>query len=152
MQITPYLSLEGRGEEAIKFYQKVLGAKVEMLMRFKDNPEPQPGMTPPGSENKILHAHLKIGDQSLMLSDGRCGGKAVFQGINLSLTVKTDKDAEAKFKALSDGGHIGMPMASTFFASRFGILADKFGVHWMVLTGAPAKQPAAARPAMKAKK
>ena len=109
MQITPYLSLDGRCEEAIKFYEKTLGAKVGMMMRFKDSPEPQSGMAPPGNDNKIMHAHLTVGGHSLMMSDGRCGGKPVFQGITLSLAVKTDKEAEKLFKALGKDGQVQAP-------------------------------------------
>ena len=140
MKLTPYLFLDGRAEDAITFYQTALGATIEMLMRFKENPDPQPGMSLADHAEKIMHAHLMIGANALMLSDGRCGGHPVFQGTALSLTVDTDAEAEHVFKALSDGGQIQMPMTSTFYASRFGMAADKFGVNWMVLTSAPAEK------------
>jgi PhnB protein len=105
-----------------------------MLMRFKDNPEPhQPGMVPPGSENKVMHASFRIGDSTLMASDGRCLGKPNFQGFALSVTVPSDAEADRLFAALGDGGQVQMPMAKTFFSSRFGMVADRFGVSWMII-------------------
>jgi PhnB protein len=134
MQVQPYLFLGGRCEEAIEFYKKTLGAKVEMMMRFKEAPEPHPpGMIPPGSENKILHSAFKIGDTTVMASDGRVQGKPKFEGFSLSITAKNDAEAEKLFAALGDGGQVQMPMAKTFFSSRFGMVADRFGVGWMVV-------------------
>ena len=107
-----------------------------MLMRFKDSPEPQqPGMVPPGSENKVMHASFRIGDSTLMASDGRCLGKPNFQGFSLSITVPNDAEAERLFAALGDGGQVQMPMTKTFFSSRFGMVSDRFGVSWMVIVG-----------------
>jgi PhnB protein len=135
MQIQPYLFFEGRAEEAIEFYKKAIGAKVEMMMRNNESPDkPPPGMLPAGSENKIMHAALKIGDTQLMLSDGRCSGKPSFKGVSVSLSVTNEKDAERFFKGLSEGGQVHVPLAKTFFSPRFGMLADKFGVSWMVMT------------------
>src|SRR5438093_209379 len=86
MQVQPYLFFDGRCEEAVEFYRSKLGAEVTMLMRFKDSPEPpQPGMVPPGSENKVMHASFRIGDTTVMASDGRCLGQPTFQGVSLSL-------------------------------------------------------------------
>ena len=134
MQVQPYLFFDGRCEEALNFYSKAVGAKVEMLMRFKDAPEkPQPGMVPPGSENKVMHSSFKIGDTQVMASDGRCQQKPSFQGFSLSITAKNDAEAETLFKALGDGGQVQMPLAKTFFASKFGMVADQFGVNWMVI-------------------
>lgn len=136
--VQPYLFFEGRCEEAIEFYRGALGAEVIMLMRFKDNPEPpQPGMCPPASGEKIMHATLRIGENMVMASDGRCTGRPAFQGFSLSLTVRTEAEAERLFTALADGGQVQMPLAKTFFSSRFGMVADRFGVLWMVLV-APA--------------
>jgi PhnB protein len=130
----PYLFFNGRCEEAIEFYRKALGAEVEMLMRFKDSPEPpQPGMHPPGSENKVMHAGLRIGENSVMASDGRCTGKLNFDGFALSLRVKTEAEADRLFTALADGGRVQMPLAKTFFSPRFGMVTDRFGVLWMIL-------------------
>jgi PhnB protein len=134
MQVQPYLFFDGYCEEAIEFYKKALGAKVEMLMRFKDSPEPaQPGMHPPGSENKVMHATLRIGETTVMASDGHCKGKPSFQGFSLSVTAANDAEAERLFAALGNGGQVQMPLAKTFFSSRFGMVADRFGVGWMVI-------------------
>jgi PhnB protein len=137
MQAQPYLFFDGRCEEAIEFYRKALGTEEIMLMRFKDSPEPhQPGMVPPGSENKVMHASFRIGNTTLMASDGQCIGKPSFQGFSLSLTVAYEAEAERLFASLADGGQVRMPLAKTFFSSRFGMVADRFGVGWMVLVAA----------------
>ena len=134
MRVQPYLFIDGRCEEAINFYVKVLGAKVEVLMRYKDSPEPpQPGMCPPNSEDKIMHAAFKIGETTVMASDGRCQGKPSFQGFSLSVNAANDAEAEKLFAALGEGGQVQMPMSKTFFSSRFGMVADRFGVSWMVI-------------------
>lgn len=133
MNVQPYLAFEGRCDEAIAFYQKAIGAKVEMLMRFKEAPDQS--MVTPANAEKVMHAALRAGDAMLLMSDGRCTGSANFHGIALALSVPTDADAERIFGALSDGGKVNMPLAKTFFASRFGMLSDKFGVGWMVLVG-----------------
>jgi PhnB protein len=134
MHIQPYLFFDGRCEEAIEFYKRTVGAKVEMLMRFSDNPEPpQPGMCPPGSENKVMHACIRIGETAVMASDGRCMGKPSFQGFSLSLTVKDEAEADRLYAALGDGGQVQMPLAKTFFSPRFGMVGDRFGVSWMII-------------------
>ena len=134
MQVQPYLFFDGRCEEAIEYYRRAVGAEVTMLMRFKESPEPQsPGAVPPGSENKIMHASFRIGDSTVMASDGRCLGRPAFQGFSLSLTVSDDAEAERRFAALAEGGQVQMPLAKTFFSSRFGMVADRFGVSWMVV-------------------
>ena len=137
MDVTPYLFLDGRCEEAIAFYQTALGAKVTRSMRFRDNPDKQHGKAPPDSDDKIMHAHVTVGNSAILMSDGHCTGKPVFQGFALSLAVESDAKAETIFAALSDGGQAQMPMTTTFFASRFGMVADKFGVSWMVMTESP---------------
>jgi PhnB protein len=137
MLVQPYLFFDGRCEEAIEFYRSRLGAKVEMLMRFKESPEPpQPGMVPPGSEEKVMHASFRIGDTTVMASDGRCLGEPSFQGFSLSLTVPDEAAAQRLFTALGDGGQVQMPLSKTFFSPRFGMVADRFGVSWMVLVAA----------------
>jgi PhnB protein len=133
MDVQPYLFFDGRCEEALEFYKKALGAEVKVLLRFKDNPEPQPGMMPPGAENKVMHANFRIGDTEMLASDGRCLGQPKFQGFSLSLWAKTEGEADKKFAALADGGQVQMPLAKTFFSPRFGMVADKFGIGWMVL-------------------
>lgn len=129
-----YLFFDGRCEEAIEFYRRAIGAEVKMMMRFKDSPEPpKPGMHPPGSDNKVMHASLRIGETSVMASDGCCTGKPNFQGFSLSLTVSTEAEADRLFAALADGGQVQVPLAKTFFSPRFGMVTDRFGVLWMIL-------------------
>jgi PhnB protein len=133
MQVQPYLFFDGRAEEALEFYKKAIGAKVEMMMKYKDSPAKE--HTPPGGENKIMHACMKIGDTQVMASDGHCAGNAKFEGFSLSLGAKDDAEADKFFNALADGGQVRMPLGPTFFAQRFGMVADKFGVGWMVIAG-----------------
>jgi PhnB protein len=134
MQVQPYLYFEGRCEEAIEFYRKVLGAEVTMLMRYKDSPEPsQPGMMPAGAENKVMHSSFKIGETMVMASDGLCSGKPDFKGVSLTIMVSNDNEAERLFAALGEGGQVQMPLSKTFFSSRFGMVADRFGVSWMII-------------------
>jgi PhnB protein len=133
MQIQPYLFFDGRAEEAAEFYRARLGAEITMLMRNKDSPDkPPPGMLPPNSENKVMHMALKIGDAIVLASDGNCAGKPAFQGFSLSLTVKDEAEAGRLFAALADGGKVQMPLGKTFFSPSFGMVADRFGVAWMV--------------------
>ena len=131
MQVTPYLMFDGRTEEAIEFYKKALGATVEMMMRFKDSPDKS--MCAAGADNKVMHSCLKIGDTAVMASDGRNTGKPDFKGISLSLNAKDEAHADQMFKALGEGGQVQMEMTKTFFAKRFGMVADKFGVSWMII-------------------
>ena len=128
MQLQPYLFFEGRCEEAVEFYRDTLGAKVKMLMRCKESPEP----CPPGTEDKVLHASLRIGETTVLVSDGRCLGERNFQGFALTLTVSDESEAERLFAALGNGGQVHMPMTKTFFSPRFGMLTDRFGVSWMI--------------------
>jgi len=132
MFIQPYLFFDGRCDEAIEFYKKTLGAEVAMLMRWKDSPDKS--MCTPANENKVMHSSVRIGDTTLMASDGRNTGNPNFQGFALSINAKHEADADKLFAALSDGGKVTMPMAKTFFSPRFGMLADKFGVSWMAIT------------------
>ncbi len=135
MQAQPYLFFDGRCEEAAAFYRKALGAEVTMLMRFKDSPETcESGMTQPG--DKVMHMSLRIGDSTVLASDGNCQGKPSFEGFSLSLTARDDAEAERLFASLAEGGQVQMPLAKTFFASSFGMVADRFGVSWMVYVAA----------------
>jgi PhnB protein len=90
-------------------------------------------MVPPGAENKVMHSCIRIGDTAVMASDGRCMGKPSFQGFSLSLTAPNEGEAERLFATLGDGGQVQMPLAKTFFSPRFGMVADRFGVSWMVV-------------------
>jgi PhnB protein len=133
-KVETYLFFDGRCEEAIEFYQRTLGAEVIMMMRFKDSPEPpQPGMCPPGSDNKIMHASFRISETTVMASDGRCTAKPSFQGFSLSITMPNEAEADRVFAALANGGQVQMPLTKTFFSPRFGMATDRFGVSWMVI-------------------
>ena len=133
MQIQPYLSFNGRCDEAIAFYCATLGAEQVMLMRFRDAPVPlDPALVPPDMADKVMHARLRIGESVLLLSDGGCSGEAGFQGFALTLTVPDEAVADRRFAALAEGGKVQMPLAKTFFSPRFGMLQDRFGVGWMV--------------------
>jgi PhnB protein len=133
MQIQPYLFFDGRCEEALEYYRRSLGAETTQLLRFKDSPEAcESGTIPPGSENKVMHTSFRIGDTTLMASDGNCQGRPRFQGFSLSLTVPNEAEAERLFNSLADGGQVQMPLAKTFFSPRFGMVADRFGVSWMI--------------------
>ena len=131
MQIQPYLSFDGRCEEAIEYYRGALGAQVETLMRWKECPMPNEGARPP--DDKVMHARLRIGDAIVMASDGRSTGHPKFEGITLSLNVANDDEAKRKFAALAEGGQVQQPLTQTFFSSSFGMLTDRFGVPWMVV-------------------
>ncbi len=131
MQVQPYLFFDGRCDEALEFYKKAVGAKVGMLMRFKDSPDPT--MCNPGSENKVMHSQFQIGDTTVLASDGRNQGQPKFDGFALTIAATDEAEADKIFAALSDGGKVTMPMTKTFFSPRFGMLADKFGVGWMIL-------------------
>ena len=131
--IQPYLFFGGRCEEAIEFYRKALGAEVDMVMRFKDSPEPTPpGMLAPGFENKVMHSSFRVGSNTIMASDG-CGKEAPgFHGISLSLSVADEAAAKRAFNALADGGKVEMPLTKTFWSPCFGMLEDRFGLGWMI--------------------
>ena len=134
MKIEPYLFFDGRCEEALAFYKSAIGAETTTLMRYSESPEPTPpGMLPPGSGNKVMHALVKIGDANVMASDGNCRGHPRFEGVSLALSVPDDATARKRFDALAAGGHVDMPLTRTFFSSSFGMLHDRFGVGWMVM-------------------
>jgi PhnB protein len=133
MTIQTYLFFEGSCEAAVDFYKRAVGAQVEMLMRYRDAPDPATrSMVAAGNDDKIMHAAIRIGDSVVMASDGRCSGGADFRGFSLSLAVKTPAEAERAFAALSEGGRVDVPLAKTFWAPLFGMLTDRFGVRWMV--------------------
>ena len=135
MIVQSYLFFEGRCEEALAFYREALGAEVTALMRFKDCPDPMPeGMVPPGSGEKVMHASFRIGESEVLASDGNCRGQPSFNGASLALTVADEAEAGRLFAALEKGGQVQMPLGPTFFSPRFGIVADRFGVSWMIVT------------------
>ena len=134
MQVQSYLNFDGRCEEALEFYRNAVGANVKCMMRFDESPEPcDPNMVPPGSEKKIMHASFAVGETELLASDCSCQGQPKFQGVSLALSAASVAEAERFFAALGNGGQVQMPLTKTFFAPRFGMVADKFGVSWMVL-------------------
>ncbi len=134
MRVQPFLSFDGRCEEALNFYKSALGAEILGMMRFKDSPlPPDPEARPPGSGDKIMNASLRIGDSVLMASDGHCGGAPEFKGVSLSLTLPDAVEANRIFAALSNGGEVLAPMTETFFAQSFGMVTDRFGLSWLVL-------------------
>ena len=128
--VQPYLFFGGRCEEALELYRSAVAAEVEILSRFKDAPEP--GMTQPGMENKVMHASFRVGETLLMASDGSGDGQLRFEGFSLSIIVPDEEKAEKIFNALADGGKITMLLEKTFWAPKFGMLEDRFGVGWMV--------------------
>lgn len=139
MQIKTYLDFNGRCEDAIEFYKKTMGAQVTMIMRFKEAPEAGEGCAgvPPSSENKVMHCSFRIGSTEIMATDGYCQGKTEFKGFSLTHEVADEAEADRVFAALGDGGQIQMPLAKTFFSPKFGMVADRFGVSWMVLVATP---------------
>jgi len=134
-QIQPYAFFEGRCQEALDYYRRALGAEVTALMRYKESPDP--GMIQPGSEDKVMHASFRVGETTVLASDGRCGGQPSFQGFALSLTAANEAEADRLFGALVDGGQVTMPLTTTFFSPRFGMTTDRFGVSWMVYVAPP---------------
>jgi PhnB protein len=137
MEVQAYPFFHGRCEEAIGFYKRTLGSEVLMLMRFKDSPEPpQSDMFPPGSDDKIMHASFRIGETTVMASDGHCLQRPSFQGFSLALTVPNEAEAERLFTALDDDGQVQQPLIKTFFSPRFGMVTDRFGVSWMIVVAA----------------
>lgn len=132
-RIHPYLFFSGRCEEALEYYQRTIGAQVEMKMRFQESPDPVPeGRLQPGFENKIMHASFRVGDMTIMASDG-CDDKTSFSGFRLVLSVGSEDDANRIFNALAEGGQVDMPLTPTFWSPCYGMVTDKFNVGWMVM-------------------
>jgi PhnB protein len=135
MKLHTYLNFGGNCEEAFRFYEKHLGGKILMMMRYADQPDPQ--NAPPGTEKYILYLNMAIGETQLMGSDVPPDRFQPMRSVYLSLDVDSSAEAERIFKLLSEGGEVFMPMAETFFAHRFGMLRDKFGTSWMILHQKP---------------
>ena len=130
--VQPYLFFGGHAEEALEFYKTALGAEVEMLMRFNESPEPPPpGTVPPGFENKIMHGSMRVGETTIMVSDG-CDEESQISGFSLALSDESEAEVRRMFEALADGGIVEMPLDQTFWSPLFGMLTDRFGVGWMV--------------------
>ena len=130
MRIDPYLFFEGNCEEAFKFYAKVLGGKIEAMLTHEGTPAAE--HTPPEWLHKILHARLLVGDQALMASDAPPGRQEPMSGFSVTLDVPTVEDADRIFGALAEGGSVRMPLEETFWAKRFAMLTDRFGINWML--------------------
>lgn len=123
----------GRCEEAIQFYQSKLGAKLDMMLRFDQSPDPvPPGMLQAGFETKVMHASITINGVPLMMSDG-CDDKSSFAGFSLAMTAADEAAAHVAFNALADGGQVSMPLGPTFWSPCYGMVQDRFGLSWMVL-------------------
>ncbi|KRE92518.1 3-demethylubiquinone-9 3-methyltransferase [Frateuria sp. Soil773] len=139
MQIQPYLFFDGRCEEAIAYYREALSAELVMLMHYSDGPEGTEGCAgdEPPPPDKVMHACLQVGQTQLLASDGFAGGNPEFKGISLSIAAADDAEAKRLFDALADGGQVQQPLAETFFATSFGMVADRFGVSWMIVAGKP---------------
>ena len=134
MHIEPYLMFNGQAEQAIAFYRQALGAELLMMMRMKEAPEKPPeGCMPPGSDDLVMHAALRIGQTQFMLSDGMSRDGPKFEGVTLSISVADEAEARRTFDALAEGGQVNMPLGKTFFSPCFGMVADRFGVSWMVI-------------------
>jgi PhnB protein len=136
MQLNPYLTFNGRCEAAFKFYEKVLGGKIEAMMTYGSSPMAE--QTSPEWRNKIMHARLSIGDKILMASDAPPDRYEAMKGIMVTLGVDDPGEAERIFRALSENATVQMPIQETFWARRFGMLVDQFGTPWMVNCEKPA--------------
>ena len=130
MQVNPYIFFNGNCEAALTYYQKVLGARIEDLIRYESGPADMP--TPPEWKQKVMHARITIDGEVLMASDAPPGHFNQPQGFAVSLQVQNPGDAALRFRQLSDGGTVTMPFGKTFFSNGFGMCIDKFGTPWMV--------------------
>ena len=135
--VQSYLNFDGCCEEALEYYKKALGAEVEMIVRFKDNPDKDKCPTDASNDNKIMHTSFRIGSTTVMASDGHSAGKPEFKGFSLSLSLATEADVDKFFGALADGGKVEMPPSPTFWSPRFGMVTDRFGINWMVMACQP---------------
>ncbi len=130
MKVNAYLMFDGNCEAAFKFYEKAVGAKTVVKMTFGDTP--MAGEMPADWRGKWVHARMQVGDQVVMASDAPPGRYEAPKGMSINLSFEQPTEADRIFKALSDGAKVTMPIQETFWAQRFGMLVDKFGVPWMV--------------------
>ncbi len=133
MQLVPHLNFSGQCEEAFKFYEGSLGGKIQFMMTYADSPMAE--RMPPEWRKKIIHATIRIGDALVMGADAPPDHFQKPQGFSMSLEIKEPTDAERLFQALAEGGQVTMPIQKTFWAQRFGMLVDRFGIPWMINCG-----------------
>jgi PhnB protein len=132
--VQPYLFFGGRCQEALDYYAARAGAEIGMVMHFDQSPDPVPeGMLQPGFEKKVMHGEFRLGDSTVLCSDGCSEEDGGFKGFSLALSVPTEADADRVFDALADGGQVQMPLGKTFWSPRYGMVKDRFDVHWMVM-------------------
>jgi PhnB protein len=134
MNASPYLFFDGSCEQALQFYQQALGAQVDKLIRYKESPEPPPPGCAPADGERILYASLRVGESLVNVSDTPEGQAKKPQGFAISLEVQSAQEAQQRFDALAAGGQVFMPVGKTFFSPAFGMLTDRFGVQWMVVS------------------
>ena len=135
--VQPYVFFGGRCEEALEFYRTAIGAEVEMIMHFNESPDPSPpGMLTEGFEKKVMHSSFRVGESTIMASDGCSPEDGKYNGFSLSLSMPGETDAKRVFAALSDGGTVKMPLTRTFWSPCFGMVEDRFGMSWMVIVPA----------------
>ena len=130
MNVETYLFFNGKCEEALTFYQKLLGIEVSMLMKYEESPDQS--LCPPNCGDKVMHANFRIGDTAFMASDGDCEGEPQFQGFSLSLNAESEEQGQAIMQGLAEDGEIKMPLAPSFWGGLFGMVTDKYGMSWMV--------------------
>lgn len=132
MHVQPYLFFNGRCEEALDYYEKHLGAKINAKMRYSDAP-PSDRPSSDASGEHIMYSNFTLGDTVLMASDDCVNADVKFQGFSLSLTMSSKDEADRAFNALADGGTVHAPLGQTFFSPYFGMVVDRFGISWMVI-------------------
>jgi PhnB protein len=137
VKVNPYLTFNGNCEVAFKFYEQALGGKIQIMMPFAGSP--MADQAPPNWGSKVMHARLDIGDQTLMGSDPPPDRYQPIKGITVSLSIERPEEADRIFQALSEKGTVQMPIQKTFWALRFGMLTDQFGIPWMINCEAPAQ-------------
>lgn len=135
MKINTYLAFDGTCAEAFRFYERVLGGKIDMLMTYGESPMAE--QTPADRRDRIMHAHMTVGSESLMGADAPVAAPAKPAGFCVSLNIDDEAQAERVFGALGEGGQVQMPIGETFWAKRFGMLIDRYGTPWMVNCSKP---------------
>ncbi|WP_250124683.1 VOC family protein [Chroococcidiopsis sp. CCMEE 29] len=133
MKLNPYLMFNGQCEAAFKFYEQCLGGKITTMMPYGESPEPlMTDQLTPEWRNKIMHVSLTIGDQELMGSDSPPEYDEEAKGFSVSISLNDPIEGERIFNTLAENGTVRMPFQQTFWAYRFGMLVDRFGIPWMI--------------------